>query len=782
MPSRPKSSTKSGNDLTTAANRPANLEFAADHVEPQAPASDPSGGPGSSTQAASPEQPPRSFGQSRQAAHNLLGALGHDLQASFAFTRARAKTAVSYLRAKLTASMPLDAPSTVHKLGKWFATALAKTRGSVRGLRTKPFENRRHASLKAGWWKISIALTFLSGLLLAGSVLVWALKDVPWGEIRDGTLKPVVILETADGEPLVRQGPYQGPYAQYNQFPPRLIDAVLSIEDRRFMDHFGIDVRGIGRALLRNFEAGSVVEGGSTITQQLIKLQYLDSDRTIKRKIQEVVIALWLEWKLGKREILTRYLNSAYLGAGATGMPAAARIYFNKEIGALNLPESAMLAGLLRAPSQWNPIDNFEGARQRAFVVLDTMVSNGKLTASQAEEVKASFAELHPTTPIPRSGSWFADWISPQASEIAGSSPGSTTVRTTLVPHLQQIAERVVRRALDGEGKAARAKQAALVAMTPDGAVVAMVGGRDYKASQFNRAVTAMRQPGSTFKLFVYYAALKAGLTLSDRILDAPIDINGWSPENSGGSYRGWVTLAEAFARSLNAATVALAEEVGLDNVIAAARELGINAPLANTPSLPLGTSEVNLLDLTSAYASVHLGRAPVEPWGIIDFRAAGETKTFRVGSQARPNVDLSTYQSDLLDLLRLVVERGTGRGADPGTFAAGKTGTSQNNRDAWFVGFTEPLVAGVWVGNDDDTPMNGVTGGALPAHIWRDFMREAMTEPRLNGAPSTAAVIDGQGAPQSCNITACSRSYRSFRPSDCTYQPYYGGRRLCEK
>jgi 1A family penicillin-binding protein len=618
--------------------------------------------------------------------------------------------------------------------------------------------------------------------LLIGSVLVWALKDVPWSEIRDGTLKPIVVLETADGAPLVRQGPYQGPYTQYDQFPSHLIDAVLSIEDRRFMDHFGVDPRGIGRAFLRNLEAGSVVEGGSTITQQLIKLQYLDSDRTIKRKIQEVVIADWLEWKLGKREILTRYLNSVYLGAGATGMSAAARIYFNKDIDALNLPESAMLAGLLRAPSQWNPIDNFEGARQRSMVVLDAMATNEKITAPEAAEAKASFAKLHPTTPTPRSGSWFADWISPQASEIAGSSPGSTSVRTTMVPQLQQIAERVVKGALDGEGKAVGASQAALVAMTPDGAVVAMVGGRDYKASQFNRAVAAMRQPGSTFKLFVYYAALKAGFTLSDQVLDAPIDIAGWSPENSGGNYRGWVTLAEAFARSLNAASVALAEEVGLDNVIAAARELGIDAPLANTPSLALGTSEVNLLNLTSAYASVQLGRAPVKPWGIIDFQAAGQPKTFRVGSQSKPNVDLSPYQSDLLGLLQLVVERGTGRGADPGTFAAGKTGTSQNNRDAWFVGFTEALVVGVWVGNDDDAPMKGVTGGALPAHIWRDFMRQATAEPPLNGVRSTEAASDGQGAPQSCNITACSRSYRSFRPSDCTYQPYSGGRRLCEK
>ncbi|ANL71190.1 penicillin binding protein 1A [Rhizobium phaseoli] len=663
----------------------------------------------------------------------------------------------------------------------WMTTALARAGRRIRDRRSSPRENRQSAWRIAGWRKFALGSALFACLIVA-SVLAWALKDVPWSEIRDGTLKPVVVLETADGAPLVRQGPYQGPYARYDQFPPHLIDAVLSIEDRRFMDHFGIDPRGMGRALLRNLEAGSVVEGGSTITQQLIKLQYLDSDRTIKRKIQEVVIAFWLEWKLGKAEILTRYLNSVYLGAGATGMPAAARIYFNKDIGALDLPESAMLAGLLRAPSQWNPIDNFEGARQRTMVVLDAMAANGKITAPEAAEAKTSFAKLHPTTPTPRSGSWFADWISPQASEIAGASPGSTTVRTTLVPQLQQSAERIVKKALDGEGKTVGASQAALVAMTPDGAVVAMVGGRDYKASQFNRAVTAMRQPGSTFKLFVYYAALKAGFTLSDQVLDAPIDIDGWSPENSGGNYSGWVTLAEAFARSLNAASVALAQEVGLDNVIAAARELGIDAPLADTPSLALGTSEVNLLNLTSAYASVQLGRAPVKPWGIIDFQAAGQPKTFRVGSQSKPNVDLSPYQSDLLGLLQLVVERGTGRGADPGTFAAGKTGTSQDNRDAWFVGFTDALVVGVWVGNDDDAPMKGVTGGGLPAHIWRDFMRESTSEATLNGVRSAEAADDGQGAPQSCNITACSRSYRSFRPSDCTYQPYSGGRRLCEK
>nr|WP_245292912.1 PBP1A family penicillin-binding protein [Pararhizobium arenae] len=621
----------------------------------------------------------------------------------------------------------------------------------------------------------------MAGLIVTLAILTWALKDVPWGQIADGSLKPIIVLETASGTPLVRQGPYQGPYASYEQFPGILIDAVLSIEDRRFMEHMGVDPQGIFRALFRNIQAGSVVQGGSTITQQLIKLQYLDSDRTLKRKIQELVIAFWLEWKLGKEEILARYLNSAYLGAGATGMPAAARIYFNKDIKNLSLPEAALLAGMLKAPSQWNPIVNREGARQRTEVVLNAMVDNGKITPSRAEAAKSAFAKVNPTTPTPRSGSWFADWVTPQASEVAGSSPGSTTVRTTLVPRLQQIGEKLIADTLKKSGKSAGVSQAALVAMTPEGAVVAMVGGRDYKASQFNRAVTAMRQPGSTFKVFVFYAALKAGLTLSDRVLDAPLDIDGWSPENSGGGYRGWVTLAEAFARSLNAASVALAQEVGLDNVIAAARELGIDADLANTPSLALGTSEVNLLDLTAAYASVRLGRAPVEPWGIIDFKAADQTEAFRVGPQSPQPVDLSPFQADLIALLQLVVERGTGRGADPGVFAAGKTGTSQNNRDAWFVGFTEPLVVGVWVGNDDEAPMKGVTGGAMPAHIWRNFMRQALSDADLDTVANGSAAVDDSTS-RSCNVSACSRAYRSFRPSDCTYQPYSGERRICER
>ncbi|WFU50875.1 PBP1A family penicillin-binding protein [Sinorhizobium terangae] len=623
-----------------------------------------------------------------------------------------------------------------------------------------------------------------SVVLLASLIALfsWALRDVPWNEIADGSLKPVVVLETAAGKPLVTQGPLQGSYAARADFPPHLIDAVLTREDRRFYEHFGIDLRGILRALYTNVGAGEVVQGGSTITQQLVKILYLERDRTWKRKIQEAVIAFWLERKLGKDEILTRYLNNIYLGAGATGVPAAARIYFDKDVHELNVSESAMLAGIIRAPSQLNPISNPDGARRQAELVLDAMIKSGKVTAEQA---RTATAELRPVKPAIRSGSWFADWVMQEARELAGPYRGTIKVRTTMVPRLQAIAEKVVAEALEQEGAKAGVQQAALVAMTPEGAVVAMVGGRDYSKSTFNRAVSAMRQPGSAFKLFVYYAALKAGLTPFDWVEDAPIEIDGWSPENYEGDYRGPVSIAEAFARSLNAATVALAMEVGIDKVIAAARELGIDAKLSETPSLALGSSEVNLLDLTGAYASVRAGAAPVEPWGIVSFRAEGEPRAFRLGATRQPTTDLRQYQPDLIDLLRLVVERGTGREADLGMFAAGKTGTSQNHRDAWFIGFNERLVVGVWVGNDDEMPMNEVTGGKLPARIWRSFMTAASAKGGENapGEPdATMSSADGGGASASCNVNACARAYRSFRPYDCTFQPYTGPRRLCEK
>ncbi|CAH2408200.1 PBP1A family penicillin-binding protein [Mesorhizobium escarrei] len=727
-----------------------------------------------------------SFGRSGRAAGELVVALRQDFSVAAHNAARKLSAAAARLRARVGET---DISRLEARLG-----AIA---GSIRGLpgtmtplaeRWRGFRAASESGRPAGagrrrlTWFRALALASIAGLALAVGLFYWALRDVPWQEIAEGSLKPVVVLESADGTPIVQQGPFQGGYAKREEFPPHLIDAVLAIEDRRFYEHYGIDFRGVGRAIWRNLRAGEVVEGGSTITQQLIKILYLESDRTFKRKIQELVIAFWLEGKFGKDEILTRYLNNIYLGAGATGVPAAARVYFDKAVNELDLRESALLAGIIRAPSQLNPLTNPQGAAERTSVVLDVMVENGKLEAAGAAAAKAEFATLHPTRPAERAGSWFSDWVIQDAREIAGPYRGTIKVRTTIIPRLQALAEKAVKDALDAEGQQANASQAALVAMTPDGAVVAMVGGLDYGKSEFNRAVTAMRQPGSTFKLFVLYAALKAGLSPRDRVEDRPIEIAGWAPENFGGEYNGRVSIAEAFARSLNAAMVNLAQEVGIKNVAAAARELGIDAKLAETPALALGASEVNLLDITGTFASVRAGVAPIEPWGIISFQSEGQPQAFRVGPSKQPDVDLSAVQRDLVGLLQLVVARGTGKEAAIDGFAAGKTGTSQNHRDAWFIGFSEPLVAGVWIGNDDDSPMNKMTGGKLPAAIWRNFMSVALAD--AAGEPQGEAVTASADAdaPVACNVRACSRSYRSFRAEDCTFQPYRGPRRLCEK
>jgi 1A family penicillin-binding protein len=630
----------------------------------------------------------------------------------------------------------------------------------------------------------AIGLGLLLVLAPLAGALVWTLRDLPFAEVLKGGSERIILLEAAEGQSLARKGPFRAPDKSLKELPPHLIDAVISIEDQRFYTHNGIDLPGILRALGRNIRAGEVVEGGSTITQQLVKILYLDRGRTLTRKIREVALALWLETKLSKEEILTRYLNNVYLGAGATGVPAAAQVYFGKEASDLTLAESALLAGLIVAPSHLNPRQNLDAARARTALVLDAMVANGDLEEATAKAAKDRPIKLIPTRLSPHSGTWFADWVYEEAADIAGPFQGTMRVRTTLIPSLQALAEDVVSSALKNEGETKGVTQAALVAMLPNGAVVAMVGGRNYQESEFNRAVQAMRQPGSAFKLFVYYAALRNGMSPRDRIDDAPLEIDGWSPENFDGRFRGRVSLAEAFARSLNAATVRLALEVGLNEVIAAARDLGIDAPLQKTPSLALGSSEVSLLDLTGAYASVRAGVTPIEPWGTAAFGTDDQSRLFTLGPAVRPQRSLEPYQETLVGLLNLVVDRGTGRAAGLDGFAAGKTGTSQNYRDAWFVGFSELLVVGVWVGNDDGTPMDKVTGGRLPALIWKDFMTKALAiaaagEGASVGQASTDAPRDS--GPQ-CNYRACARAYRSFRTSDCSFQPYGGPRKLCDK
>ena len=469
---------------------------------------------------------------------------------------------------------------------------------------------------------MAVAIFFLSG------TTSWFLYGIDFPSAAEVISRRVIVLKSAGGQDLLRKGNLRLAPIQAEDMPATVINAVLSIEDRRFYRHAGVDLPSMLRALRQNIAAGKTVAGGSTITQQLVKTLFLGPERTYRRKLQEAVIAIWLEHHLTKNEILTSYLNNVYLGSGTTGFPAAAKLYFDKKVADLSLPEAAMLAGMINAPEQDDPFHDLDAARRRAATVLDAMVANRKL-----DEEAALTAKLHPATPTPAeisppSAGWFVDWVYNQAAAATPPLGGTVRMQTTLDLHLQELAANIVKSTLAKYGDEKHAEQAALIAMRPDGAVVAMVGGRSYAGSQYNRAVQAERQPGSAFKLFDYYAALRAGFTPDDEILDAPVDINGWQPENYGRHYHGEVTLAEAFANSLNDATVRLSQKVGIGEVIAAARDLGLRAPLENNPSLALGTGEVTLLDITSAYAAVRAGKAPVNAWGISGVKMSNDRIT----------------------------------------------------------------------------------------------------------------------------------------------------------
>lgn len=644
----------------------------------------------------------------------------------------------------------------------------------------------------------------LAAIVIASGVVSWLVTEIRLPSAAAVTSRRVIELQAADGQDLLHKGSLQLAPVDAKDMPPDVIDAVLSIEDRRFYRHGGVDWLSVMRALKRNIDARKIVAGGSTITQQLVKTLFLRPERTYRRKIREAAIAIWLEHHLTKDQILTSYLNNVYLGSGAIGFPAAAKVYFSKKVTDLSLPEAAMLAGMINAPGQDDPLQDLNAARRRAATVLDAMVQNGKLT-----EQAALAAKLYPATPnpvdiSPRSAGWFTDWVYNKVSTVAPPLGGTVRIRTTLDLGLQELATNTVKSMLAKYGSGKHASQAALVAMRPNGAVVAMVGGRDYARSQYNRVAQAERQPGSAFKLFDYYAALRQGFSPENEILDAPIDVNGWQPTNYGHRHHGKVTLAEAFADSLNDATVRLSQQVGIGQVIAAARDLGLRAPLKNNPSLALGTGEVTLLDLTSAYAAVRAGKAPVTPRGISAIKMPNDKDYVSVDRSEASQLSLGQYQAELTNLLQGVVEHGTGRAAAlNGSFAAGKTGTTQDYRDAWFIGFNDSLVVGVWVGNDDHSPMKGVVGGSLPAMVWKDFMQQAAARTMAATKPTTpvaAATTVGQSqepdalpdqgaalppaAMESaqCNVPVCEQYYHSFRESDCTYQPYWGPRQYCDR
>ncbi|MDQ3077554.1 MAG: transglycosylase domain-containing protein, partial [Pseudomonadota bacterium] len=454
-----------------------------------------------------------------------------------------------------------------------------------------------------------LRLSFYAFFALLFVTLAWLVITAPLGRALEPLDEPAMLLVTEEGRPIARRGAMKEAPVEIVRLDPLTPAAFIAIEDRRFRSHWGVDPRAIGRAMVTNVRAGGVRQGGSTLTQQLAKTSFLSADRSLKRKAQEVIIAFWLEAWLTKDEILSRYMSSVYFGDGVYGLRAAARHYFDREPERLSLAQSAMLAGMVQAPSRLAPTRNLEGAQARSRLVLQEMADTGVITLARAQGT-TSARSVKSDAEVP-TGTYFADWVSPAAKAAFDADYGEVRVPTTLDADLQRLAVRAISNAGIGDA------QAALVAMRPDGRVVAMIGGKSYKKSPFNRATQARRQPGSAFKLFVYLAALRAGYSPDDMIDDSPITIDGWTPRNSDGVHRGSISLREAFARSSNAATVRLAQQVGRDNVLRSARELGITSRLTDTPSLALGTSGVSLVELTAAYAAVAGGRYPVRPRGL---------------------------------------------------------------------------------------------------------------------------------------------------------------------
>jgi penicillin-binding protein 1A len=510
--------------------------------------------------------------------------------------------------------------------------------------------------------------------------------------------------------------------------PPHMVNAVLAIEDRRFYSHPGIDPIGIARAIVRNTIGGGVRQGGSTITQQLAKNLFLSHERTYKRKIQEALLALWLEHQLTKDEILSAYLNRVYLGSGTYGIDAAAKLYFNKSATDVTLLEAATLAGLLKAPSRYSPHNNPDLAYDRAKVVLGAMQDAGYITEEEEQNARTITITENLTTPaLKNQARYFADWIISGLDELIGSIDENIIVETSLNAELQTLAENTLAATIDAAQETSAVSQGAILIMRPDGAVVTMVGGKNYAGSQFNRAIQAKRQPGSAFKPIVYLTALEQGWKPDSIVLD---DIfteqeSDYQPTNFKDEYYGEVTLTYALTYSMNTAAVRLMRDIGPKTVINTARRLGIFSPLEPDLSLALGSSAVSLAELTTAYASFANGGYAVYPYAITKITDEdGELYYVRSRrTQTRRVIDRDNAET-ITEMLQNVVANGTGRAAQiPGTDAAGKTGTSQDFRDAWFIGYTDSLVAGVWMGNDDNAPMNHVTGGSLPARTWSTIM-----------------------------------------------------------
>lgn len=615
-----------------------------------------------------------------------------------------------------------------------------KAKAREKGKRKKKSRRGRGLFGNAVYWSAVLGLWAVIGAI---GVIVWVGAHLPPIQSLEVPKRPPTVqIAGFDGSILATRGEMAGTNVALKELPAHLPNAFIAIEDRRFYSHLGIDPMSVVRAALANLMHRGVSQGGSTLTQQLAKNLFLTQERTVMRKLQEAELALWLEHKYSKNEILELYLNRVYFGSGAYGVEAAAQKYFGKSARAVTLAEAAMLAGLVKSPSRLAPNRNPDGAERRAHTVLSAMADAGFISQAQA---KATIG--NPAYVVRAAGAgtinYVADWIIDVLDDLVGQVDRNIIVETSIDPKLQSVAEAAIIDELAAKSVKFNVTQGALVAMTPQGAVRAMVGGRNYADSQFNRAVTAKRQPGSAFKPFVFLTALEHGLRPDSVRQDSPINIKGWAPENYTKEYFGPVTLTQALAMSLNTVAVRLGLEVGARNVVRTAHRLGIASKLEANASLALGTSEVTLIELVGAYAPFANGGRSATPHVITRIRTAEGNKTLykRPPELFGQVIDVRSVAM-MNAMMQETLLSGTARKAEiPGWPAAGKTGTSQDFRDAWFVGYTANLVTGVWLGNDDNSPTKKATGGGLPVEVWTRFMRSAH-----QGVP-VAALPSGGGA-----------------------------------
>ncbi len=580
--------------------------------------------------------------------------------------------------------------------------------------------NRKKRESKQRLATRRIILIFLSFLVItfAGWLLycVLTLPDIDQAVAR--TRQPSTTITAENGNEVKTFGSVYSEVIRLNELPSYVPDAIISTEDRRFYAHFGFDIVAFTRAMLTNIFMGRYAQGGSTITQQVAKNLFLTSQKNIKRKTQELLLAFWLEHKFSKEQILTLYLNRVYLGAGTYGIEAASQKYFQKSSRDMNLLEAAIIAGMLKAPSRYNPIASAERAKARAKVVLQNMVNNDALTERQMKYALTLPVGEDKSYKV-QGADYFADWVYREVNDYIGERDNDIYVYTTLDQKIQENAEKILREAVLA-AKNRNVSEGAVVVLNKSGEVKAMVGGINYRKSQFNRAVTALRQPGSAFKPFVYLTALQNGWKREDRIDDVPLSIGKWKPENYDKKYYGSVTLDEALMKSLNLATVNLSESLSRKDIIRTAKKMGISTPVENTPSLALGTFEVKVIDMATAYSAIANGGYATWPHAIKEIYTRDGYQLYQREADTENRILDAGAVKDLTKMLEKVISQGTGRRAKIPGFAAGKTGTTQDYRDAWFVGFTDEYVIAVWVGNDDNSPMKGVTGGTLPAEIWR--------------------------------------------------------------